>query len=153
MGEYKRLNVLSQRSFLDDYKDRNAVNEVTAMVNTAGNRRTRRKIEKSLIKTENILRYADKKAAERANEEIIKRTDSNYVHFFAILALTMYEDYRWRENYDNDHGQITSLMERLNKKMVKYEGYSTEEVVKIVDDLTGILLMTDKQAENYHGQS
>lgn len=153
MGEYKRLNVLSQRSFLDDYKDRNAVNEVAAMVNTAGNRRTRRKIEKSLIKTENILRYADKKAAERANEEIIKRTDSNYVHFFAILALTMYEDYRWRESDDNDHGQITSLMERLNKKMVKYEGYSTEEVVKIVDDLTGILLLTDKQAENYHGQS
>lgn len=151
MGEYKRLNVLSQRSFLDDYKDRNAVNEVAAMVNTAGNRRTRRKIEKSLIKTENILRYADKKAAERANEEIIKRTDSNYVHFFAILALTMYEDYRWRESDDNDHGQITSLMERLNKKMVKYEGYSTEEVVKMVDDLTGILLMTDKQAENYHG--
>lgn len=151
MGKYQTLNVLSQRSFLDDYKDRNAVNEVTAMVNTAGNRRTRRKIEKSLIKTENILRYADKKAAERANEEIIKRTDSNYVHFFAILALTMYEDYRWRESDDNDHGQITSLMERLNKKMVKYEGYSTEEVVKIVDDLTGILLMTDKQAENYHG--
>ena len=153
MGEYKRLNVLSQRSFLDDYKDRNAVNEVTAMVSSAGNRRTRRKIEKSLIKTENILRYADKKAAERANEEIIKRTDSNYVHFFAILALTMYEDYRWRESDDNDHGQITSLMERLNKKMVKYEGYSTEEVVKIVDDLTGILLMTDKQAEKYDGQS
>ena len=151
MGEYKRLNVLSQRSFLDDYKDRNAVNEVAAMVNTAGNRRTRRKIEKSLIKTENILRYADKKAAERANEEIIKRTDSNYVHFFAILALTMYEDYRWRESDDNDHGQITSLMERLNKKMVKYEGYSTEEVVKMVDDLTGILLMTDKQAEHYNG--
>ena len=106
MGKYQTLNVLSQRSFLDDYKDRNAVNEVSAMVSSAGNRRTRRKIEKSLIKTENILRYADKKASERANEEIIKRTDSNYVHFFAILALTMYEDYHWKENifcYDKEN--------------------------------------------------
>ena len=153
MGDYKRLNVLSNRSFLDDLQDRNAVNEVTAMVSSAGNRRTRRKIEKSLIKTENILRYADKKASERANEEIIKRTDSNYVHFFAILALTMYEDYHWQESADNDHGQITSLMERLNKKMVKYEEYSTDEIVKMVDDLMGILLLTDKQARNYDGQS
>lgn len=146
MGKYQALNVLNQRSFLDDLQERDAVNEVTAMINASGNRSTRRKVEKALNKTQNITKYANKRANERANKELQRKTDSNYVHFFAILALTMYEDYRWRESEENEHGQITSLMERVNKKITKYADYSTDEIVKIVDEKMGILLVTDEQS-------
>ena len=146
MGNYQSLNVLNQRSFLDDLRDVNAVNEVTAMVSASGNRSTRRRVEKALNKTQNISKHAHKKANERANKELQRKTDLNYVHFFAILALTMYEDYRWKESEENEHGQITSLMERVNKKILKYADYSTDEIVKIVDEKMGILLVTDEQS-------
>ena len=60
MGKYQALNVLNQRSFLDDLQERDAVNEVTAMINASGNRSTRRKVEKALNKTQNITKYANK---------------------------------------------------------------------------------------------
>lgn len=145
MGKYQSLNVLN-RSFLADLEPRDAVNEVTAMINQSGNRSTRRRVERALNKTQNIAKHANKKATERANKELQRKTDSNYVHFFAILALTMYEDYRWKESEENEHGQITSLMERVNKKILKYADYSTDEIVKIVDDTMGILLVTDEQS-------
>ena len=145
MGKYQSLNVLNRRSALDDSTGVDTVSEVTALINQAGNRSTRRRVEKALNKTQTITRHCNIKATEKANEQLKKKYDKDFVHFYAVLALVMYEDYRWKESEDNDHGQITSLMERVNKKMQKYLdlGYTTEDLVNLVDEKTGILLVTD----------
>lgn len=145
MGKYQSLNVLNRRSALDDITGVDTVSEVTALINQAGNRSTRRRVEKALNKTQTITRHCNIKATEKANEQLKKKYDKDFVHFYAVLALVMYEDYRWKESEDNDHGQITSLMERVNKKMQKYLdlGYTTEDLVNLVDEKTGILLVTD----------
>ena len=142
MGKYQSLNVLSQKSALDDITGLDTVSEVTAMISQAGNRSTRRRVEKALNKTQTISRHCNIKATERANEELKKKYGKDFIHFNAILALVMYEDYHWKESEDNDHGQITSLMERVNKKMQKYLdlGYTTEDLVNLVDEKTGIWL-------------
>ena len=79
-----------------------------------------------------------------AYEQYQKAVDKNFLHFYAILALTMKEDYMWRE--DDTHDQISSLLERVDKKINKYAkmGYTTEDIVKLVEEKTEIVLMADE---------
>ena len=50
----------------------------------------------------------------------------------------------WRE--DDTHDQISSLLERVDKKINKYAkmGYTTEDIVKLVEEKTEIVLMADE---------
>ena len=86
-----------------------------------------------------------KKLEYSAYEKYRDITDNDFVHFNAILALVMYEDYHWKETDEQDHGQITSLLERIQKKLRKYQAmkYTTDDIVREVHKKTGILLIPD----------
>lgn len=134
--------ILSQR---DDFMSNDCISQVASMINNSGaNRSQRRRIEKSLNKVENIRAHVQKKVDRSAYEEYKKDVDKNFIHFFCILALTMGEDYKWRE--DETHDQISSLLERVNKKIIKYAnmGYSTEDLIEHVDKEYDIRLIPDE---------
>lgn len=144
--KYGSLNVLSQKT-VKDYMSDDCIQDVANLLKAkGGNRNQRRRLEKSLGKVETVISHAQKKVDDSAYREYQKAVDKNYVHFFSCLALTMIEDYGWKETEDNEHGQITSLLERVDKKIKKYAelGYTTEDLVNKVEDITGLLLVPDK---------
>ena len=144
--KYESLNVLKQKS-ISEYMSDDCIQDVANLLKSkGGNRSQRRRLEKSLNKVENVLSHAQRRVDDSAYREYQKAVDRNYVHFFSCLALTMIEDYGWQETEDNDHGQITSLLERVDKKIKKYAdlGYTTEDLTKKLDDMTGILLVPDE---------
>ena len=141
MGDYRSLNVLNQRK---DYMSNDAITEVANMINNSGaNRKQRRKLARDLGKVENILSHTQKHVNDLAYKEYCEKVDKNFLHFFAVLAITMGEDYKWRE--DDTHDQISSLLERVGKKIDKYSamGYATEDLVKLVDEKYDIQLISD----------
>ena len=144
MGNYQSLNVLNQRSFLDDLRDANAVNEVTAMVSASGNRSTRRRVEKALNKTINITKHADKRATERANKELVNKADLDLVWMYACAGFVLMDDYRWKQTPDQEHGQIESFFDRLTAKMNDFneQGLTVEQVAEEFEKRTGIELRT-----------
>ena len=120
------------------------INTVAAMINNSGyNRGQRRRLEKALGKTTKLSQKLQDKINKHAYSEYQNAVDKNYVHFFSVLALTLLEDYRWRE--DDTHDQISSMLERVGKKIDKYadQGYSTEDIAKLVEEKTGIVLIPD----------
>lgn len=154
MGNYANLRVLNQpKNVLNDITSEDAVAQVARMIDNSGaNRKERRKLEKDLGKVENILAHTQarvdksaykeyEKQVKEKNKEFQKCLDSNFLHFMSCLAMTMYEDYRWRE--DKQHDQISSLLERVGNTMEKYarQGYSTEDIVKMVDEKLDIQLV------------
>jgi ribosomal protein S17E len=146
------LNVLSNQS-RDNVSLDQQIDEIANIINSKStNRAQRRRIEKSIAKTARLSEKTIKKIENSAYEKYRDITDSDYVHFNAVLAMVMYEDYHWKETDEHDHGQITSLMERVQKKIRKYQDmdYSTEDIVKEVYKKTGILLVPDnKNPEEY----
>ena len=144
MGKYTSLNVLSQRSFLDDLQERDAVNEVTAMVGSSGNRSTRRRVEKALNKTMNISKHADKKATERANKILANKAEEDLIWLYAMTGLTLLKKYHWTNK--GEHGQIESFFEKMTVLMNEYneKGFTVEEVAKEFEDLTGIVLQAER---------
>ena len=150
MGKYQSLNVLNQQPRFELSQDE-VVNKINAMVNASGNRSQRRKIAKSLHKTTTIAEYANKRANQRAEEKIDKqveiRAEQDFMYIFGIIGLVMYNDYHWKESEDNDHGQITSLYERLTKKMSSYaaSGKTTEDILNELEELTGISLVAEQR--------
>ena len=146
MGKYDSLNVLAKRDFLEDLENKDAVNQVSAMVNRSGNRSSRRKIEKALNKTANIHAHCDKKATERANKQLADKAELDMVWMFATCGICLYKDYRWREDPTQEHGQLTSFFERLTKTMNHYNemGYTVEDVAREFEDMTGICLVPER---------
>lgn len=137
--KYNSLRVLNERDFMTD----DAITEVANMINAKGvNRGQKRRLEKSLSKMETILAHTQSHVDRSAYKEYQKRVEKNYLHFFAVLGLTMIEDYRWQETEENEHGPISSLFERVDKKINKYSGYETEDILKILEDKTGIILQS-----------
>lgn len=139
MGKYDQLNVLAikQQNFMSD----DAITKVANMIKATGdNRSQRRRLEKSLGKMQTILEHSQKYVDRSAYKEYQKCLDENYVHFFACLALTMGEDYKWKE--DETHNQISSILQRVDKKIKKLAeaGYSTTDIIQMVDDKYDITL-------------
>ena len=121
-----------------------AITEVANMINNSGaNRKQRRKLARDLGKVENILSHTQKHVDNKAYEEYQRRIDKDFLHFFACLALVAGEDYHWRE--DEKHDQISSLLERVGKKIDKYSamGYTTEDLVKLVDEKYDLQLVSE----------
>ena len=154
MGNYANLRILNQpKNVLNDITSDDAVAQVARMIDNSGaNRKERRRLERDLGKVENIVAHTQarvdksaykeyEKQVEEKNKEFQKCLDSNFLHFMSCLAMTMYEDYRWRE--DKQHDQISSLLERVINTMEKYarRGYSTEAIVKMVDEKLDIQLV------------
>lgn len=144
MGKYQTLNVLNQRSFLDDLSNIDAVNEVTCMVSSAGNRSTRRKITKALNKTQNITKHADMRATERANKQLANKAEEDLVWLYAMTGLTLFKKYRWTN--DGEHGQIESFFEKMTSLMNQYNdaGYTIQDVADELEELTGIQLVAER---------
>lgn len=145
--KYESLNVLNQKKKPSEYMSDDCIQDVANMLKSkGGNRSQRRRLEKSLGKVETVLSHVQKRVDDSAYREYQKAVDKNYVHFFSCLALTMIEDYGWKETEDNEHGQITSLLERVDKKIKKYAelGYTTEDLTHKLDEMTGILLVPDE---------
>ena len=145
MGKYTSLNVLN-KSKLEDELSIDAVQQVAGMINSSGmNRSQRRRLEKSLSKMSTILEYSQNRLDRSAYKEYQKAVDKNFIHFFACLGLTMIDDYKWKESPDNAHGQISSLFDRVSSTIDKYanQGCSTEDILKILEEKTGIELISD----------
>lgn len=143
MGNYQSLNVLSQKNRSDFMSD-DAIGEVANMIATkGGNRSQRRRLEKSLKRVETIREYAQRHVDDLAFKEYQRAVDKNYCHFFACLALTMVEKYKWVE--DDECDQISSLLEKVDKTITKYAnmGYETEDLIKLVEEKTGLVLVPD----------
>lgn len=140
--DYAPINVLSNKNFGTPA----TVDTVNAMVNSYGNRSQRRQVLKTLRKSETIRDWTNKEAQRRMERELGDRADDDLIWLIATLADTLYEDYHWKESPDNDHGQITSFIERFVKRMNSYanEGYSTRTMVEMVEEKTGIVLVPDK---------
>lgn len=144
--KYESLNVLSQKK-PSEYMSDDCIQDVANMLKSkGGNRSQRRRLEKSLGRVETVLSHVQKRVDNSAYKEYQKAVDKDYVHFFSCLALTMIEDYGWNETEDNEHGQITSLLERVDRKIRKYSdlGYTTEDLTHKLDEMTGILLVPDE---------
>ena len=140
--KYRTLNVLNISNRIDNP---DAVDQVAALIDSKAKSPSQRKrLERALKKVDTIYKYAQEKVNYNAYKEYQKAVDKNYVHFFSILALTMKEDYLWRE--DDTHDQLSSLLERVGKKIDKYANmnYSTEDLSNLVEERIGIKLVPDE---------
>jgi len=149
MNKYNSLNIFEKAKLAQELNI-DSVDQVAAMINSKATSPSQRKrLERSLNKINTIYQKAQAKVDYSAYEKYRDITDLDFVHFNAILGITMYEDYNWRETEENEHGQITSLMERIQKNMRKYKemGCSTKDVAKKLEDLTGIVLVPDNQGD------
>lgn len=136
------FNVLSNEAL----SQQETIEQVAALINNAGyNRGQRRRLEKALGKTNKLSQKCQNKIGQRIYKEYQETVDKNFIHFFSILALVLDEDYRWKE--DDSHDQISSMLERVGNKMNKYsaeKGYTTEDLMQIVEDRLGIVLVPDE---------
>lgn len=140
------LNVLANSPKSDDFMSDKAISELASMINAAGrNRAERKRLQRTLRKTENIRRAVQQNVDMSAYREFSKVVDKNFTHFFACLGILMHDKYHWNESGDQDHGQIISLFERLNRLIDKYAdmGYSTQDICNELYEKTGIQLMMD----------
>ena len=145
-------NVLSnaKRNELIDVNNFDTIDEVANMIKAHGaSRGERRRLEKALAKTNKLSAKALKKAQDRVNYEAYEAykesVDMDFTHFNAILGLVMVEDYHWKE--DDTHDQITSLFDRFQAKMQKYNklDWTTQDICKYLKELTGVTLIPDHQ--------
>jgi len=144
MERFDEMNIFEKANLAKDL-NMDSIDKVAAMINTkTTNRGQRRRLEKSLKRVDKIYKHVQDRVDRSAYEQYQKAVDKNFLHFYAILALTMKEDYMWRE--DDTHDQISSLLERVDKKINKYAkmGYTTEDIVKLVEEKTEIVLMADE---------
>lgn len=143
MVKFDEMNVFEKVNLAKEL-NMDSIDKVAAMINTkTKNRGQRRRLEKSLKRIDKIYKHVQDKVDRSAYEQYQKAVDNNFLHFFAILALTMKEDYMWRE--DETHDQISSLLERVDKKINKYakKGFNTEDIVNLVDETCDIKLIPD----------
>ena len=139
---YAPVNVLSNKNFGTPA----TVDSVNAYVNSQGNRSQRRQVLKALRKSETIRDWTNKQAQKQLQRELGDRADDDLIWLVATVAMTLKEDYRWKQTPDMEHGPITSFIERLVNRMNHYadEGYSTRAMVEMVEDETGITLVPNK---------
>ena len=142
---YTSLNVLDKpKSTLA------TVNSVNAMVNSYGSRSQRRDVMKTMHSRENMRQSFEAEYQRKLKESIGDRSDDDLIWLLCTVADVLYEDYHWKETPENDHGQITSFMEKFVKRMNSYakNGYSTRYMVDYIEKKTGIKLVPDKRWKN-----
>lgn len=135
------LNVLSNeyRNNLDE------IDELVASLKRSGaSRSERRAILRTASRQNKLSAKAQEKAQEQAYEYYKQVIDKDMVYFFTMLGLTMIEDYHWQEK-DTDHGQISSLFDRLQAKMRKYEETDLDKLVDKFYELSEIKLVSNQQ--------
>lgn len=148
-NKYTNLNVLSNNriSELQDMNNETAVNQVLAMINTSSNRAQKKELTKILRKVETIQSKCEKSAKDRADKELEIRADNDFMYIFAVVGLTLMEDYRWKEDPEQEHGQITSFYERLTKRIANYaeQGMSTKDIIDLLYEKSGVQLVSNNK--------
>lgn len=143
MAYYSNLNVLSNKNRIPCEISDDAVEQIANMIKATGkNREQRKRLEKSLGNMQKAIQYSQKYLDKSAYREYQDAVDKNYTQFFAALGLTMAQDYRWRE--DETHDQISSLMERVNHKLEKYNKdgvFDTEGIISDCEKFAGVTLI------------
>ena len=143
MTNYNDLNIFEKANLAKDL-NMDTVDQVAAMINAkTTNRSQRRRLEKSLKRVNTIYSHVQNRVDRSVYTQYQKAVDENFLHFYSILALTMKEDYHWRE--DETHDQISSLLEKVDNKINKYaeKGYNTKDLVKLLDETCDIKLIAD----------
>lgn len=141
MEKFDEMNIFEKANLAKDL-NMDSIDKVAAMINTkTTNRGQRRRLEKSLKKVDRIYKHVQDRVDRSAYEQYQKAVDEDFLHFYSILALTMKEDYHWRE--DEQHDQISSLLERVDNKIKKYadKGYKTKNLVDLVEESCDIKLI------------
>lgn len=133
------FNMLSK-----EYRENvDAVAEVAAMINNSGkNRGQRRRLEKALAKTSVIYQHAQNRVDKSAYKEYQHYLDENFRRFFAVLGVIMKNQYGWEESENKE--DISELFTKINSYLVEYQNMSTDEVCKICEETTGLILTSDK---------
>ena len=145
MANESFFNVLSNE-YRSNYDE---INDIAATIRSTGaSRAERRRIQKMICRQTKLTERAQKRAQDSVNKDAYEHyknvTDRDMVYFFAMLGLTMIEDYHWYEK-DNDHGQISSLFDRVQAKMRKYEKLDLKELTKKFYDESEIILVSNQQ--------
>ena len=115
-----------------------SVSEVAAMINNSGrNRAQRKKLEKALRKTENIMAHAQKKVDRSAYKEYSAAVEKDMCRFFAILGIIGKKNWNWTDQELEDNYDL------FNAYLVEYKDYDTDEVAKICEEVTGVTLIPE----------
>lgn len=115
-----------------------SVEEVAALINSRGrNRKQRRKLEKALNKTENIVAHAQKKLDRSAYKEYSAAVEKDMCRFFAILGIIGKKNWNWSDQELEDNYEL------FNAYLEEYREYDTDEVAKICEEVTGIILIPE----------
>ena len=146
-NKYQSFNVLNTDLRKFEVNNTDTIAEIAAMINASGNRAKRRKLEKIVGRTEKIMSKCEQSATERAYKALDVRARDDFMYIFACIGLVLNEDYHWKEDPEQEHGQITSFFERLTKKMDKYyeQGLSTKEIIDLLDEKTGVCLVSKQE--------
>ena len=115
-----------------------SVSEVAAMINNSGrNRAQRKKLEKALRKTENIMAHAQKKVDRSAYKEYSAAVEKDMCRFFAILGIIGKKNWNWTDQELEDNYDL------FNAYLEEYKDYDTDEVAKICEEVTGVTLIPE----------
>ena len=115
-----------------------SVSEVAAMINNSGrNRAQRKKLEKALRKTENIMAHAQKKVDRSAYKEYSAAVEKDMCRFFAILGIIGKKNWNWTDQELEDNYDL------FNAYLEEYKDYDTDEVAKICEEVTGVILIPE----------
>ena len=115
-----------------------SVEEVAALINSRGrNRAQRKKLEKALRKTENIVAHAQKKLDRSAYKEYSAAVEKDMCRFFAILGIIGKKNWNWTDQ------ELEDNLDLFNAYLEEYREYDTDEVAKICEEVTGIILIPE----------
>ena len=120
-----------------NYFGTNSVDYISEKISAAGNRAQRRKILKTMAKTETIAKYANERIRKEAGEELTQRANDSFGYIMSMIGIILHDKYKWE---DEEIGSMfTEVSERLNGRWS--EGKSVDDVAKELLEKTGIELV------------
>ena len=95
-------------------------------------------MKKQLGKVSTIYSHAQKRLDRSAYKEYQEYLDENYRRFFAVLGIVMKNQYNWEESENVE--EISGLFDKVNSYLEEYRDLSTDEVAKLCEETTGLVL-------------
>lgn len=120
-----------------NYLGTNSVDFISEKISAAGNRSQRRKILKTMAKTETIAKYANERIRKEAGEELVQRSNDSFGYIMSMVGIILHDKYKWED--EEIGGMFTEVSKRLNGKWS--EGKSVDDVAKELLEKTGIELV------------
>lgn len=141
IGKYGSLNVLAEKK-IKDYMSDDTIQDVANLINASGaNRAQRKRLERALRKTENIMEHTQKQVNRNAYKEYQECLDSNMTRFFSVLGIVLKSQYGFEESEEKE--EISHMFDLLNTYLEEYRELSTDDVAKICYETTGLELIAE----------